>query len=176
MATQVKGTLDRINSIMRKTKFGDKPAYSVQVDGDWYGHGFQRPSAREGSVVQFTANQNSRGYWDIEGEIEVLKAEQPAAPGGGGNTSGGTAALSNRDKSITLQTAYKVAPMIVDTMIKAEVLSFPKTKKEASQDAIMEVTQRIAYELQAQFLEPDKFNPLPDGVEDEQQYGEFEDE
>ena len=175
MATQqVKGNLERINSIMRKTKFGEKPAYSVQVNGEWYGNGFQRPGAREGSVVQFTAAQNARGYWDIDGEIEVLKAEQPASSGS--SNTGGTAALSNRDKSITLQTAYKVAPMIVDTMVKAEVLSFPKTKKEASQDAIMELTQRIAYELQAQFLEPDKFNPIPEGVEDEREYGEFEDE
>lgn len=172
--SQIKGTVERINSITRQTRFGDKPAYSVQVNGKWYGHGFQRPAAREGSVVQFTANQNERGYWDIEGEIEVLKAEQPA-PSGGGST-GGAAALSNRDKSITLQTAYKVAPMIVDTMIRAEVLTFPKTKKDASQEVIMDMTKRIAYELQAQFLEPDKHNPLDEEQVEEQEYGEFDDE
>lgn len=177
---EYKGNVERINSREVNTKNGPQTAWSMLVKGpdgseNWYGLGFSKPQFREGSSISFQASQNPRGYWDAENSsVKVLKE---SAPSGGGSSSGGVAALSNRDKSITLQTAFKVAPDIVNIMLAAEVLSFPKTKKEASQDAIIELTTKIAYDLQKMFLEPDKYSPDA-GEEDveDQEYGEFEDE
>lgn len=177
---ELTGIVERINSRVVNTKRGEQSAYSMLVkepDGseNWYGLGFMRPAFREGSSITFTANKNARGYWDADLSSVQVSKEAPAPSSNSG--SGGVAALSNRDKSITLQTAFKVAPMIVDIMVKSEVLSFPKTKKEASQSLIMEMTSKIAYDLQKMFLEPDKYDPSVDeeGVEDEE-YGEFDDE
>lgn len=177
---ELKGIVERINSRQVRTKKGDQSAYSMLVkepDGseNWYGLGFMRPTFREGSSITFTADKNARGYWDAD-PTSVQVSKEAATPSQG-NSTGGVAALSNRDKSITLQTAFKVAPMIVDSMVKAEVLTFPKTKKEASQDLVLEMTTKIAYDLQKMFLEPDKYDPTVDeeDVED-QEYGEFDDE
>lgn len=177
---ELKGIVERINSRIAKTKNGEQNAYSMLIkepDGseNWYGLGFMRPTFREGSSITFTADKNARGYWDAD-PTSVQVSKEAATSSTSGST-GGVAALSNRDKSITLQTAFKVAPMIIDSMVKAEVLSFPKTKKEASQDAIMEMTTKVAYDLQKMFLEPDKYDPTVDEEDvDDQEYGEFDDE
>lgn len=178
---ELKGTVERINSRQVNTKNGPQNAYSMLVkepDGseNWYGLKFTRPSFREGSDITFTADKNARGYWDADPSSVQVTKEAASEPSTSGST-GGVAALSNRDKSITLQTAFKCAPMVVDTMVNAEVLSFPKTKKAASQDAVMEMVTKIAYDLQKMFLEPDKYDPtLEDGEVEDEEYGEFDDE
>lgn len=174
MSKQVTGFVERIAERPVRTKRGNAMAYSLCVREDgaaedtWYGNGFTRPDFREGSRVSFTANQNARGYWDIDGPVEVLKSESQAASGGGGAVS----VVTDRNKSITMQTAFKVAEGLVGDMFTHGVLSFPKTKKDAF-EAYLEIVDEVAYRLQARFLDPDAFAPEGD-AEGEEEFGEFE--
>ena len=179
MSKQVTGIVERIVERPVKTKRGNGVAFSVCVREDgaaedtWYGNGFNRPTFREGSRVTFQATQNAGGYWNIDGDAEVLKDQSQAASGQG---KAGTAVIGNRDKSITLQTAYKVASGMVSDMFTHGIISFPKTKKDA-QAAYESAVEDLAFGLQKKFLEPDKYDTFVDqDVEDEEQeFGEFED-
>lgn len=179
MSKQVTGIVERIVERNVRTKRGDSVAYSICVreqgaaEDAWYGNGFTRPSCREGSSVRFNAVQNSGGYWNIDGNIEVLKDQAAPAAGQG---RAGTVVLGNRDKSITLQTAYKVASGMVNDMFTHGIITFPKTKKDA-QAAYESAVEDLAFGLQKKFLEPDKYDTFVDQdvEEEEQEFGEFED-
>lgn len=173
MSKQVSGVVSKIMERSITTKRGPSTVYSVCIDDEWYGAGFDRPDFREGTNVSFQSSQNNRGYWQIDGRVSVNK-DEPTQPSG---SAAGAKAVGNRDKSITLQTAMKVAPGIVKDMFDLGILSFPKTKKDA-QEAYFELIEQYAYQLQARFLDPDTYNPLADAEEeseDQANYGEFDD-
>lgn len=55
-------TVKRITSKEVKTRYGDKPAYSVQAeDGTWYKHGFKKPPFKEGDTVDVDVKETSYG-------------------------------------------------------------------------------------------------------------------
>jgi len=174
--SQVTGVVERINSRMVSTRYGEKEAWSVNVNGEWYSAGFNRPPCREGSQVRFDVVQKGK-YFNVEGDIEVVKEQSTTAPAASSGGGGAPVSMDNRNKSITLQSAFKVAPEIVNGMIAADILTFAKNKKEASQDAYFEYVKMTAYQLQEMFLDPDTHNPLngDKGSDEDASFEEFDD-
>lgn len=182
MGFEVQGFVEQIGERRVTTKFGESTAYSIKIrsengETEWYGLGFKKPPFREGSSIKFEAYKNKKGYLDADFDsFEVLK-DVPASTASSGSNSG-TKALNNRDNSITLQTAFKVAPEIVNGMIAAGILSLAsgtKASKENSQEAYLEYVNRVAYDLQAKFLDPDAHRPGVQELDEDEEHGEFDD-
>jgi hypothetical protein len=79
--------VEAISSKSVKTKFGDKPAYSIKCNGQWYQFGFKRPTFREGDDIDFDFEETTYGNKIKEGTVTVstegggasVKASAPAA-------------------------------------------------------------------------------------------------
>lgn len=67
MSDAIKGTYEGV-SIKKGTKKNGDPwtLYTIIVDGKKYGYGFTMPKAAVGDVVTFLAEQNEKGYWDVD--------------------------------------------------------------------------------------------------------------
>lgn len=78
---EIYGIVKRITAKQR----GKGTAYSVQMDnGEWYGHGFQRPNFNEGAEIGFDIAWNGQ-YANIDqNSVEVLNAGQGPQNMGGG--------------------------------------------------------------------------------------------
>ena len=73
--------IQNITSKEVNTKIGMKPVYSVQVDGEWYGHGFRKPAFKIGDEVAFTFTDGTYGKKIDEGSVRVIKeGDASAAP------------------------------------------------------------------------------------------------
>lgn len=78
----IKGVVQQVSS----KKWNGKTFYSVKVAGDYYGTGMKRPRVDEGDTVRFDAEQNDKGYWQVDGDIEVLeKGEEVESTGAKAN-------------------------------------------------------------------------------------------
>jgi hypothetical protein len=75
--------VESISSKSVKTKFGDKPAYSIKCNGQWYQFGFKRPAFAEGDNIDFDFEETSYGNKIKEGTVTILgkgAADDPKAP------------------------------------------------------------------------------------------------
>lgn len=64
--------VEQISSKSVKTKFGDKPAYSIKCNGQWYQFGFKRPAFSEGDDIDFDFEETSYGNKIKEGTVTIL--------------------------------------------------------------------------------------------------------
>lgn len=111
------GTVEWVGSKTRNTRFGEKEAWSVKIDGEFYNHGFKKPAANRGDQVQYTYKETQYGK-------EITGTLLPVTSGSGG--SGGAAASKQgawpipkdaaRDRSIIRQSSLKVATDLVIAM------------------------------------------------------------
>lgn len=167
----VTGTLQKI----KERAYNGKTLYSICVDDNWYGLGEEHPGVREHSTVTFQCYKNNKGYDTIV--QDTLQVEKEAAPD---RESTAPESSNHRQKSIVLQTAFKCAPMIVDTAIKAGAFK-PATNtaaaKQKSLHALLAYTDKVAGRLYAYFLDPDAFESqvLSDPPQAEDAGDEFDD-
>ena len=64
--------VSRITSKTVTTKFGPKPSYSIQADGEWYNYGFKKPPFNEGDEVNFTFTENTYGKQVDAATVRVI--------------------------------------------------------------------------------------------------------
>lgn len=158
--TIMKGTVKAI-----KTKeWNGKTMYNLGVNtgGDqleWVGFGASNPGVREESVVSFEYKKNDKGYLVGNAKtVQVHKDEKPevtaqAQP----KASGG---FVDRQASITLQTAFKVATEQAGDLLKSGIFkptTNTKAAKENAIDAYFDLVDEIAARLQARFMDPEAF-------------------
>ncbi len=83
----------KINTRNVKTRFGEKPTYSAQMDdGVWYSCGFKKPPFSEGDDITFASNSTRYGMEIVEGSVvggssagpRPISAASPAPTGGRG--------------------------------------------------------------------------------------------
>lgn len=83
----------KINTRNVKTRFGEKPTYSAQMDdGVWYSCGFKKPPFSEGDDITFASNSTRYGMEIVEGSVvggssagpRPIPAASPAPSGGRG--------------------------------------------------------------------------------------------
>lgn len=125
--------------------------------GTSFGFGFDKPAGlKEGAFVTFEAEKNARGYFDANpATLEVLKDQVPS-PEIKQNVQAAVVSGDNKVKSIVLQCAYKIAPLMIDTLVNAGVLTTSGTKA-VQQDNLIALIDREAARLYQFFLNPSSF-------------------
>lgn len=63
----VNGNVAQITSRMVNTRFGEKPVYQMEVDGNWIDLGFGKPKYTEGEHVNLEVTKNKYGKFEIVG-------------------------------------------------------------------------------------------------------------
>lgn len=99
------------------TRFGEKDAFSVKANGEWFSYGFKKPVFKEGDTIEFMFSTSSYGK-SIDVATVKLAASAPAggavtsspAPSGGRAYSGPPAKVfpvppTHGDRSIIRQNA-----------------------------------------------------------------------
>lgn len=171
----ITGTVKKIQQREVNGKFGPATAYNLGVEQDgqseltWIGAGFKSPGVREESRVTIMATQNNQGYWQCKPEnIEVLGVAQVATQAPSAQETAQTQAPApaprpannDRQSSITLQTAHKVAADVVGMMLANGILKptvNSKPKQETAQDMVVAYVERLAARFHKSFNNPDEF-------------------
>jgi len=65
---QLNGEVQVINSVMRNTRYGQKPVYSMVVEGYEVDLGFGKPKYSEGQKVSIDVNMGKYGKYEIVSE------------------------------------------------------------------------------------------------------------
>jgi len=162
-ARNVEGVALRLNEKQVNTKNGIMTTYSVLMqegnDENWYGFAFKKPPIVPNQQVKFIANPRSwvnqegmeQTFWDGDGNsITTIKTADAAAPA---VMKKAVKNVDNRQRSIVLQTAFKIAPSMVGYAIDNNFVTMP-TKKADKFDAYKELVVDTALELAARFIDP----------------------
>lgn len=113
----ITGVVQKINSRAVTTAYGNKTAYSVQVDGEWYSAGFKRPTVNDGDTVEVSYKMNG-SYRNADSIVKVETTGAPAPVGVPSKSPGGYSPRIDKvfpipplhpDRSIVRQSALKAA-------------------------------------------------------------------
>lgn len=74
------GVVQQVDSKAVNTKFGSKPTFSFQVDGQWFKTGFTRHGLNAGDVVSFNFNDGTYGK-EVDAKAITKGGVGGAAPG-----------------------------------------------------------------------------------------------
>lgn len=66
------GTIQNIEVKMVTTKYGNKPTYTLTIDGDRYSGGFTKPAGNIGDVVSYEFSSGKYGNELIKGSLSVV--------------------------------------------------------------------------------------------------------
>lgn len=115
MSETIKGVYEGVSIKKGFKKNGDPwTLYTVLVDGKKYGYGFTMPKAAVGDVVTFEAEQNDKGYWDIDPKTFKATGETRPAQQSASNNA------PNAQQTSGLATPYNSDPR--QQSIEAQVL------------------------------------------------------
>ena len=95
------GVVEAVSTKQVNTRFGEKTAYSVKIEGQWYGNGFKSPGVDKGQQVQFDYKMQGN-YKNITSIVPTGAASAPSS----GTTSSSSWPIpkdSSRDRSIIRQ-------------------------------------------------------------------------
>lgn len=179
---QVRGVVKQTKVKEGVSKKTGKPykVHSMAVDhGDgsltWYGCGFDQPNVREESVITFEAGKNNAGY--DTADVSTIQLDKQASGGQGQTQSNAAPANSqsfgaDRQRSITLQTATKIAAHVADSLVANKLMPLPpansRDKKETAMEAYISMVEQLAARFQGHFSDPAAFEEkfINDLVED----------
>lgn len=83
---EVQGVVDRITS---KQTQGGKTVYNFQLNGEWYGMGFNQPNFGQGAEIEFDIEWNGNYANVAKGSLNILSPGQGRGNQGGGQRNGG---------------------------------------------------------------------------------------
>lgn len=138
MAKRIRGTIRKTNS----RQWNGKTFHSINVDDVWYSVGLKKPPA-DGTLVEFEAEQNAKGYWDVtRAGLRVVQADAPtqnvasvavAASGKGMSKDDYWTRKEERDiekdKRIERQSCRNSALALIEILVKTESLKLPAAAK-----------------------------------------------
>lgn len=61
-------------------EWSGKTFYSLKIDNVFYGCGMKKPKVAAGNTVSFQAEKNDKGYWSVQGDIQVIDATISSSP------------------------------------------------------------------------------------------------
>lgn len=170
----VKGAVEKVYE--KETKFG--PMFSALVDGTWYTLGKTANGLSNGDYVEFIAEQNARGFWDVQkGSLKpVDKPAKATAPLKG--TEAPKASYNDaRQTSIIYQSSRNVATELVCMMVEQGMIDFGKAKyadKQAIVEAYLDKYTMHFFEegkkesaFASQSTEDKSGDPVTKGLEDD---------
>ena len=151
----IEGVAMRVHTKVFTKKDGSEgQAYSMLVntgsEEEWFNFGFSKPAVTSGTQVRFNLVQKGQ-YWNADsGSIEVVKTAEAAAPA---VMKKAVANVDARQRSIVIQTAYKVAPEIILGALEHQLITLP-TKKADKFDAYLSLIEETALHLASVFIDP----------------------
>jgi len=98
------GTVEWVGSKTRNTKYGEKEAWSLKIDGTFYNNAFKKPPCEKGDTVEFDYKTGQYGH-DLKFISVVSGGSAPAVSKGGWPIPKDSA----RDRSIIRQSMIKAA-------------------------------------------------------------------
>ena len=129
----MQGTVNRVNN--------NGKAYSAEIDGQWYGAGFNPVSFKEGDVLEFEIEQrgqfkNLKNPRVVQGGVsEVSNAPAPAQAARPAKGGVDPQVWVDKDTSILYQSSHKDALVFVGMLLQNGAVSLP-TKKADQADAV----------------------------------------
>lgn len=136
----IRGRVDQVQTT--KNKFGDMVFF--HIDGTRYFNGKFAGGVQEGDYVEFQAEQNEKGYWNVtRGTVKPIEApkaaEAPKPTEAGGKVAGNTTLPSYnevRQDRIEFQSARNAAIELVKTLISVNAIDFGKAKGAAKAEMV----------------------------------------
>lgn len=101
-------------------------AYSLKVNGEWYGHGFTKPGCAEGDNVTFNWQQKGNFKNVDENSLKVVAVE--AAQAGAPPANGGY--NNNKQLAIQYQSSRNSALQLIEMALQHDALPLPAKKGE----------------------------------------------
>lgn len=161
---QVTGLLKKVNVKSGKSARGPWTAYSIGIDSDgsdsltWYGCGFDKPDASEGSFVTFKAEEDAKGYLKVSGPISIEKnATAPAAKAY-------SAGADTRTDSIIRQNSTGHAVAMATAMVEHGLVNVPKAVN-ARYDFFIGLVDELTDHIFVKSREPKSVDDILNGVE-----------
>lgn len=104
------GTVEWIGSKTRNTKYGEKEAWSLKIDGVFYNNGFKKPPVDKGQGCKFEFKETSFGK-------EITSIFPDSAPGAAGPSASAKDPdiYVSRERSIIRQSSLKAAVELLGT-------------------------------------------------------------
>ncbi len=87
-----------VESINSKPTNGKNDLWSIKVDGDWFGHGFDEPNFDVGAEIEFEITMNG-DYENVDVDTVVVLQEAPDRGRGKGSNRGSSRGGSKRGSS-----------------------------------------------------------------------------
>jgi len=144
----MQGYVQKISSKNGMGKNGPWVLYSVQVDGNWYGAGFNPPPCREGDLIEYDTIQKGQ-YTNIE-NIRLGTASAPA-PVATPVAAAQAPPKNTTQLSIHLQSSRNAAINCLDVLLKSEAVKLPAKqadKYDAAMALLDEITARFFVQLE----------------------------
>ena len=83
MSNEIQGVVKSMSAKDRNTKYGVKPAYSFNINDEWYSAGFKTWGVREGDEVVIQFDQTPQGYRNITSVTKVGTGSTPKSTDSG---------------------------------------------------------------------------------------------
>lgn len=171
----IKGVIEAAAQRELNGKFGPYIAHSMLINDQWYGGLFKKPGENpgfaKGTTVEFVADQNAKGFWDIQkgtlkitaGGVSDAGREAPAtAPTA-------TVAAANqvgvkRELMIHYQSSRHDAVEVIKSMLAHDCITLPKSK-EKRYDAVLALVDEVTAHLYHKLKEVEEDGVPTDDVE-----------
>lgn len=134
----MQGYLNKIATKQGSGRYGPYTTYNLEIDGQWYGHGFNKPNAHEGQYVEFDVIQ--KGQYKNAENLRAAVSTPPAASSG--SKAPASIPVNNRDVSIQYQSSHKDAIQVLDVLLKNDAVKLP-AKQADKYDAAMALVDEI---------------------------------
>jgi len=142
----MQGYVQKISTKQGMGKNGPYTMYNVQIEGEWYGCGFNKPAANEGDFVEFDVEQ--KGQYKNAKNVKSVAGQPAPAPAPVSNNSATVVQLpvNKKDISISYQHCQKEAHRLLDTLLKNDAVKLP-AKQADKYDAALALVNEISDHL-----------------------------
>lgn len=140
--TMVTGVVE----ILSSKPAGSGTVYNIKVNGEWFGHGFQKPIFEKGDNISFEYSQKGQYKNVVARTVQVLgggqqqQAQAPAQRGGGGAPA--PSKPNDTQMAIQYQASRNSAIETVNILITHSAVPLP-TKKADQYEAVMSLIDDI---------------------------------
>lgn len=128
-----------VNSITSKSGQGARgpwTLFNIEIDGQKYGCGFDKPNVQEGQYVEFDVVQ--KGQYKNAENLRVSTAAPTASTG----APQGAMPINKRDVSIQYQSSRKDAIQMLGVLLTSEAIKLP-AKQADKYDAALAIVDEI---------------------------------
>lgn len=134
------GYVQKLSTKQGQGRNGPYTMYNVNIDGEWYGHGFKPPQCNEGDYVQFNVIQ--KGQYKNADSISVVANNNVASAPAPASAPVAALPVNKKDVSIHFQSCRKDAIQTVGILLAHEAVKLP-AKQADKFDAAMALIDEI---------------------------------